>query len=131
MVKIRLMRMGAKRNPHYRVVVVDSRKRRNADYIESLGYYDPRGTVEEPLKINNERAAHWLSEGAQPTSTALKLLQRVGVDVPTVTAMRYDAYTKRGGASKTAEPKAAEAKAAPESEAPAQAADEASAAAAE
>lgn len=102
MVKIRLMRMGAKRNPHYRVVVVDSRKRRSADYIESLGYYDPRGTVEEPLKINNERAAYWLSEGAQPTSTALKLLERVGVDVPNVTAKRYNAYTKRGGQTEAA-----------------------------
>jgi len=108
MVKIRLMRIGAKRNPHYRVVVVDSRKRRSADYIESLGYYDPRGTVEEPLKIDNERAAHWLSQGAQPTSIALKLLQRVGVDVPKVTAMRYDAYTKRGGQSKAAPAAAAE-----------------------
>ena len=56
MVKIRLMRMGAKKTPHYRVVVVDSRKKRSRNYIESLGYYDPRDTTDTPLKIDIERA---------------------------------------------------------------------------
>src|SRR5690625_6729545 len=71
MVKIRLMRIGAKKTPHYRVVVVDSRKKRSSNYIESLGYYDPRDTTDTPLKIDVERARHWLDNGAQPTDTAL------------------------------------------------------------
>jgi small subunit ribosomal protein S16 len=98
MVKIRLMRIGAKKNPHYRVVVVDSRKKRSSDYIESLGYYDPRDTTPEPLKIDVERAGHWLAQGAQPTETAIRLLEKVGVEVPGVRAKRSDAYQYRSGA---------------------------------
>jgi len=98
-VKIRLMRLGSKRNPHYRIVVVDARKKRSADYIEQLGYYDPRETTEEPLKINAERAAHWLGEGAQPTDTVVRLLEQKGVEVPAVQVKRSDAYRKRANAS--------------------------------
>ncbi len=97
MVKIRLMRMGSKRNPHYRIVVVDSRKKRSADYIEQLGYYDPRDTTEEPLRVNAERAAHWLDVGAQPTETVVRLFEKQGMDVPGVRAKRTDAYLKRAG----------------------------------
>ncbi len=95
MVKIRLMRMGAKKNPHYRVVVVDARKKRSSDYIESLGYYDPRKTVETPLKIDNERAQYWLGEGAQPTDTAIRLLEQAGVEVGNVMEKRSRDYTAR------------------------------------
>lgn len=95
MVKIRLMRLGAKKNPHYRVVVVDARTKRSGDYIESLGYYDPRDTTPEPLKIDTERAAHWLAQGAQPTDTALRLLQRLGVELPAVQAKRRAGFTQR------------------------------------
>lgn len=96
MVKIRLMRMGSKKNPHYRVVVVDRRKKRSADYIESLGYYDPRETVEESLRLDAERARYWLDQGAQPTDTAVRLLEKVGVETPAkVRAKRRNAYQKR------------------------------------
>ena len=95
MVKIRLMRLGAKKNPHYRVVVIDARKRRSSDYIELLGHYDPRETVAEPLKINVERAQHWLTQGAQPTDTALKLLERAGVEAGAVRVKQGRAYTAR------------------------------------
>lgn len=98
MVKIRLMRMGAKKNPHYRMVVVDSRKKRSADYIELLGYYDPRETTPDPLKIDVERAKHWLSHGAQPTETTVRLLEKVGVEVPGVRAKRTEGYRKRAEA---------------------------------
>jgi small subunit ribosomal protein S16 len=98
MVKIRLMRMGSKRNPHYRIVVVDSRKKRSADYIEQLGYYDPRETTDAPLKLDTERAAHWLGVGAQPTETVVRLFEQQGVDVPGVRAKRSDAYLKRAAA---------------------------------
>lgn len=95
MVKIRLMRLGAKKNPHYRIVAIDARKCRTSDYLELLGYYDPRETIETPLKINTERAQHWLSQGAQPTDTALKLLERAGVQVGNVVVKRGRAYTAR------------------------------------
>ena len=102
MVKIRLMRMGSKQNPHYRMVVVDSRKKRSADSIEQIGYYDPRGTTETPLRIDAERAEYWLGQGAQPTDTVLRLFDRVGVTVPSVAAKRRDAYVKRPRAQATA-----------------------------
>lgn len=123
MVKIRLMRIGAKKNPHYRVVVVDSKKRRSGAYIESLGYFDPRRTVEEPLKIDAERAAYWLGEGAQPTDRAIKLLEEVGVEMGNVIRKRANVYKARHG---LAEAKAKQTKksAAP-AEAPAEAAAEA------
>lgn len=95
MVKIRLMRIGAKKTPHYRVVVVDARKKRSSDYIESLGYYDPRDTTETPLKIDTERAAYWLAQGAQPTDTTVRLLEKAGVEVPEVLAKRRDSFVKR------------------------------------
>ena len=99
MVKIRLNRMGSKRNPHYRIVVVDARKKRSSDYIEQLGFYDPRDTTATPLKVDTERAAHWLSIGAQPTETVVRLFETQGVEVPGVRAKRTDAYLKRTGAS--------------------------------
>ena len=98
MVKIRLMRLGAKKTPHYRVVVVDARTKRSGDYIESLGYYDPRDTTEAPLKIDTERAAYWLDNGAQPTDAALRLLGQVGVEVPKVQAMRRASFSQRAHA---------------------------------
>lgn len=99
MVKIRLMRMGSKRNPHYRLVVIDGRSKRSGRYIEQIGYYDPRQTTEENLRIDTERATYWLSSGAQPTDTALRLLERSGVEVPeNLAAMRRDNYVKRKAA---------------------------------
>jgi len=76
-VKIRLTRMGKKKQPSYRVVVVDSRKPRDGAYIEQIGRYDPRA---EPsvVEINNERALDWLQKGAQPTERAKKLLEISG-----------------------------------------------------
>ena len=123
MVKIRLMRLGAKKNPHYRVVVVDSRKRRGSDYIESLGYYDPRNTIEENLRIDNERAAYWLEQGAQPTETAVKLLQEVGVEIPKVLVQRTRSYKARAANAKNAP-------AAPKAEKPAASTEETTAASA-
>jgi small subunit ribosomal protein S16 len=76
-VKIRLTRMGKKKQPSYRVVVVDSRKPRDGAYIEQIGFYDPRS---EPslVNIDNERALDWLQKGAQPTERARKLLEISG-----------------------------------------------------
>ena len=75
--KIRLTRLGKKKQPTYRVVVTDSRKPRDGKYIEQLGIYDPR---QDPsvVKIDNERALYWLNTGAQPTERAQKLLEISG-----------------------------------------------------
>ncbi len=76
-VKIRLTRMGKKKQPTYRVVVVDSRKPRDGAHIEQIGRYDPR---QEPsiVEIDNDRALAWLQDGAQPTDRARKLLEISG-----------------------------------------------------
>ena len=76
-VKIRLTRLGKKKQPTYRVVVMDSRKPRDGKYIEQLGIYDPK---QEPslVRIDNERALYWLNTGAQPTDRAQKLLEISG-----------------------------------------------------
>ena len=81
MVKIRLSRFGSTHNPHYRLVVVDARRPRDGGYIENLGHYDPRKTTETYLKINAERALHWLAQGAQPTDTAKRLMKSQGIKV--------------------------------------------------
>lgn len=76
-VKIRLRRMGAKKAPFYRVVVADSRFPRDGRFIEEIGYYDP---TKEPavIKIDNEKAQKWISNGAQPTDTVKALLKKNG-----------------------------------------------------
>jgi small subunit ribosomal protein S16 len=76
-VKIRLTRMGKKKQPSYRVVVMDSRKQRDGKYIEQIGRYDPR---QDPslIEIDNARAVDWLQKGAQPTERAQKLLEISG-----------------------------------------------------
>ena len=77
MVKIRLMRVGKKKQPSYRVVVADSRSPRDGRIIESIGYYQPR---QDPsvISIDSDRAVHWLKVGAQPSNQAKKLLQLSG-----------------------------------------------------
>ncbi len=76
-VKMRLMRMGKKKQPVYRVVVIDGRAPRDGRYIEQIGRYDPR---QEPslVEIDNEKATEWLGKGAQPTETVEKLLNISG-----------------------------------------------------
>mgnify|MGYP004578861495 FL=1 len=76
-VKIRLRRMGAKKAPFYRIVVADSRYPRDGRFIEEIGYYDP---MKEPavLNVDNDKAAQWIKNGAQPTDTVRDLLKRSG-----------------------------------------------------
>lgn len=102
MVKIRMMRLGAKKNPHYRMVVVDARVKRGGDYIESLGHVDPRAGEGGTFQLDGERAAYWLAQGAQPTDTALRLLEKAGVVVPTVEAKRRRDYVARTAARQAA-----------------------------
>lgn len=77
MVKIRLNRMGAHKKPFYRVVVADSRTPRDGKFIEEIGTYNP---LKDPAEIiiDNEAAARWLANGAQPTDTVRALLKKSG-----------------------------------------------------
>jgi len=72
MTVIRLTRMGRKKRPFYRIVVTDSRKRRDSGWIESIGYYNPM-TEPATVKIDEERYSYWLSVGAQPSERVKKL----------------------------------------------------------
>lgn len=76
-VKMRLMRMGKKKQPQYRVVVIDGRAPRDGRYIEQIGRYAP---LEDPsiVEIDNDKAAEWLAKGAQPTDAVEKLLNISG-----------------------------------------------------
>ena len=76
-VKIRLRRMGAKRQPSYRVVVADSRYPRDGRFIEEIGFYDPTKSP-SVIRIDNEKAQQWLKNGAQPTDTVGALLKKSG-----------------------------------------------------
>ncbi len=84
-VKLRLVRMGKKKQPTYRVVAADSRSPRNGRFIEIVGTYDPRA---EPsaIRIDEDKALAWLAKGAQPTERVEKLLRITGT---------WDVFTER------------------------------------
>ena len=75
MTVIRLARFGRKKRPFYRIVVTDSRKKRDSGWIEKLGYYDPM-TAEKTLKLDKERLNYWLGIGAQMSEKVKKLANR-------------------------------------------------------
>ena len=81
MVKIRLRRMGAKKNPYYRIVVADSHFPRDGRFIEEIGTYDPTATP-SAISVNVERAKYWISNGAQPTDTVRALLKKAEAAQP-------------------------------------------------
>jgi small subunit ribosomal protein S16 len=127
-VKIRLMRVGKKKQPTYRVVVADERSPRDGRFIEIIGQYAPRS---EPsaVQVDAEKAVSWLQKGAQPTESAAKVLQIAGV---------WDAYKASAGrdaaakpAAKTPKPKAVKETPAPAAAAETEPAAEAEAAPAE
>jgi len=78
MVKIRLRRVGAKKQPFYRVVVADSSAPREGRFIEIIGTYNPR-TDPPSMEIDAERAVHWLGVGAQPTEAVGRMLDKLGI----------------------------------------------------
>ena len=78
MVKIRLCRMGAHKNPFYRIVVADSHSPRDGKFIEELGTYDPLNNP-SGIKVDGERAKYWIANGAQPTETVRALLKKAEV----------------------------------------------------
>ena len=104
-VRVRLTRVGSKKNPIWRVVVADQRSPRDGRFIETLGHYNPQ-TEPSTIRLDEERLQHWLARGAQPTGSVKQLVK---------------AYSKSGGAdaveAAVSAPVAEEA--APETEAPA------------
>ena len=78
MLKIRLRRVGAKKKPSYRLVVADIRAPRDGAFIDIVGHYNPL-TDPETIVIKEERALHWLRQGAQPTDTTARLLDKAGI----------------------------------------------------
>ena len=78
MVKLRLTRMGAKKAPFYRIVAIDERKARGAEYLDNIGYYNPTKNPVE-VRIDAEKANIWLKNGAQPTETVRSLLKKEGI----------------------------------------------------
>ena len=77
-VRIRLTRVGAKKQPTYRVIVADSRKARDSRSIETIGHYNPRT---EPIEVNidEDKAKQWLAKGAQPSNTVARLFRAAGI----------------------------------------------------
>jgi small subunit ribosomal protein S16 len=77
-VRIRLTRVGAKKQPTYRVIVADSRKARDSRSIETIGHYNPRT---EPIEVNidEDKARQWLAKGAQPSDTVARLFRAAGI----------------------------------------------------
>jgi small subunit ribosomal protein S16 len=78
MVKIRLRRVGAKKQPHYRIVVADSRSPRDGKSVETIGHYNPR-TDPPTVEVDAERALYWLGTGAQPSEAVRQMLDRLGI----------------------------------------------------
>ena len=78
MVKIRLTRMGAKKNPFYRIIVADCNSPRDGRFIEEIGTYDPNKEPSQ-FQINEEAAKNWLANGAQPTEIVNKLFKKAGI----------------------------------------------------
>jgi small subunit ribosomal protein S16 len=72
---MRLTRIGSKKRPYYRIVVIDKRRARNGRFLEVLGQYNPIASPVQ-MEINSERAQYWLSKGAQPSETVASILRK-------------------------------------------------------
>lgn len=77
MLRIRLRRVGGKKQPSYRIVVAESTAPRDGKFVEVIGFYNPR-TEPETIQVKEERVLHWLSVGAQPSDSLTRLLQKTG-----------------------------------------------------
>ncbi|MBC7362664.1 MAG: 30S ribosomal protein S16 [Candidatus Aminicenantes bacterium] len=75
MIKLRLMRFGAKKKPSYRIVVIDSRRARQSKALDTVGYYNPR-TEPIEFKLDLEKVNYWLNKGAKPSETVSSLINR-------------------------------------------------------
>ena len=133
-VKIRLKRLGKTRSPHYRIVVIDARAKRDGRAIEEIGIYHPKNDP-SVIRVNSERAQYWLGVGAQPTEAVVAILKRTGdwqqfsgdtspsgVEPQPVKPDKLAAYNAAGGAEAAGEaiskPKRVTRKAAPAADQP-------------
>ena len=127
MIKLRLRRMGAKKRPSYRIVAAESKNPRDGRFIEVVGFYDPL-TDPATVRINEDRARHWLGHGAQPTPTVKDLLRRSGIITDSKLKIVITPVTATTAEDVVAEPVAASEKPAPRTRKPRAAAVEAPAA---
>ena len=111
MLKIRLRRVGAKNQPSYRVVIADARSPRDGRFVETIGHYNPR-TDPPTVVIRPERAIYWLGQGAQPTKTVARLLEKTGILVMFQQVKAGDSLEEVLAAAKEAEEKRLEEEAA-------------------
>jgi small subunit ribosomal protein S16 len=95
MLRIRLRRTGKKKQPSYRVVVADSRAPRDGSFVETIGLYDPL-TDPPTIRIDDEKARGWMTKGAQPSETVVKLMRRQGILPKPDVAEAKPASTTRG-----------------------------------
>ena len=105
-VRIRLRRMGAKKQPFYRIVVADSRSPRDGRFLDTIGTYNPR-TNPVAIELDREKVLHWLAEGAMPTDSARSLLSQAGIWQEFRTgapAAAMPADTKESGADSAEQP---------------------------
>jgi small subunit ribosomal protein S16 len=138
MLRMRLRRTGAKKQPRYRVVVAEARTPRDGAFVDSIGFYDPL-TEPATIRIDHDKAVEWIRKGAQPSDTVVRLLRRSGIEegvpeprikAPTKAANRASAAAAAAPAPAAAAapaaataPAAAEAPAEPATEAATEAAD--------
>jgi small subunit ribosomal protein S16 len=88
--RIRLTRLGAKKRPFYRVVVIDSRRARGGEYLDLIGNYDPLKNPAE-IKLDTEKAVSWMQKGAIPSGTVMQMLSKQGVSKQGVIASKESA----------------------------------------
>ncbi|HIE08515.1 MAG TPA: 30S ribosomal protein S16 [Armatimonadetes bacterium] len=100
-VRIRLMRMGRRNRPFYRIVVADAKAPRDGKFVEIIGHYDPLPDPPE-IKVDMERAIYWLSVGAQPTHAARNVLRKAGV-LKRWHEIRFPPKRSKEGAARAAE----------------------------
>ena len=97
--KIRLARGGAKKNPHYSIVVIESTKARDGKYIEKIGHYHPVEQSEDKrIIIDAEKLLHWIQNGANPTEVVVKLAKKLNITLPKrfdITFVKSDNYGKK------------------------------------
>jgi small subunit ribosomal protein S16 len=128
MLRIRLRRTGKTKQPTYRVVIADSRAKRDGDFVEIVGHYNPR-TTPSTLELKEDRVRHWLGQGALPSETVHRLLFKQGLTTveppkraskPSNAEVQAQRAAEEAAAAKAAEEAAAAAAATAEAEAPAE-----------
>ena len=108
-VKLRLKRLGRKKRAFYRLVAIDSRKRRDGLEIERLGWFNPVGSKNDNINVDEDRILYWLDKGAQPSETVHGLFRRLGLNYKWhlmkqgLKGLELDKYLKNGKVEKKIE----------------------------